>query len=114
MFRAARETDYNALLKEITSLGQRTLKAKRSESPHVRRAVRACRNRLTEIVAIDFFAAPARRDVEAALATCEGKRQALRTPVPDIHRKLWIDASTADEAGLHVRTPGSIAWLRPG
>lgn len=78
MFRSARETDYKTLLSEITSLEKKTMKqasnsGSRGQSPFVRRTLRACRDRLAEIVAIDFFASPARQDVEAPLADLESR-----------------------------------------
>jgi hypothetical protein len=80
-FRAAREADYKALLRDVSALERQTRSASRAaargQSPGLRRSVRACRDRLAEIAAIDFFPTTGRREAEAALATLE--RRALGT-----------------------------------
>jgi hypothetical protein len=76
-FRAARDGDYKSLLADFAALERRTRIGSRigarGQAAAVRRTVRAYRDRLAEIVAIDFFVTPARRDAEAALAGLEGR-----------------------------------------
>jgi len=87
-FRAARAQDYDALLKEISSLERKTRGAKSAGKggpyPSLQRVVRACRDRLAEIIAIDFFPTPGRREAEKALANLE--HRVLRRSPPD-HRE---------------------------
>ena len=82
--RAARESDYRVLIKKLAGIGRRTRGTSRhgarSRSPFAGRTIRALRDRLSEIVAIDFFTAPARREAEAALASAEGRMRGPRTP----------------------------------
>jgi hypothetical protein len=96
MFRAAREADYKALLKDIAALERRSLKAAGAnahrESPFVRRTVWACRDRLAQIAAIDFFGSAARQDVEAPLAAFETRILGAASNAGGIHTPQSIDS----------------------
>jgi hypothetical protein len=74
LFRAARDSEYAAVAGEAEEL-LRGLPAGRGLDPQTRAEVESAmsrlRRRLTEIAAIDFFAAPSRQLVEAALQRLE-------------------------------------------
>jgi len=96
-FRASRESDYQKLRAKIAALDRRarTLSAAggRRLAPTLRRPLRACRDRLAEIVAIDFFAAPARTETEAALNRLDTRA----TGAPGVKARHQVNAlSTGD------------------
>jgi hypothetical protein len=76
-FRKARERDYKGFLTDLAALERKTRTApspgRHGQSLSVRRTVRAARDRLADIVAIDFFSAAGRSEAEAALARVEAK-----------------------------------------
>jgi hypothetical protein len=116
-FRAAREVDYKTLLRDLAVLERQSRSASRSaaraQSTALRRSVRACRDRLAQIAAIDFFPTTGRREAEAALATLE--RRALGTAAGHAAREA-VDAGTYRRCTWVTRPrPGvdrmASAWL---
>lgn len=102
-FRAAREAGYKTLLRDLAALERQTRSASRLAargfSPGIRRSVRACRDRLAEMVAIDFFPPSGQREAEAALATLERRvlgtaasRDTATEPVEAsaYQRRAWV------------------------
>jgi hypothetical protein len=120
-FRAARERDYV----ELTKLARTLLRAisrpraKATRSPKGRVppeiALLRLRRRLEEIVAIDYFAAPARTELESLLRAAEDKLhpptvgESSRSPeVPSLRNvrgRTWVTRK-----GIHVDRIAS-AWL---
>jgi hypothetical protein len=120
-FRDARERDYRALAKPARRLldalsrapkrgGGRAPGSARAETTLVR-----LRRRLDEIVAIDYFAAPARGEVESLLKAADDRlhpptaAEASRSPeIPSLRKvrgRTWVTRK-----GIHVDRIAS-AWL---
>lgn len=118
-FRAARESDYKSLRTDLAALERRTRTASRagarSQPPAVRRTVRACRDRLAEIVAIDFFSTPARRDVEAALTGLEARILGAAAPHGGAHAPVLTSGDYRGRTWVTRPKPGvdrmACAWL---
>jgi hypothetical protein len=119
-FRAARERDYFDLTKVARRLLQsisKPAKASRSQRGRVQPdvALMRLRKRLEEIVAIDYFAAPARAELESALQAAEDKlhppsaAESSKSPeVPSLRNvrgRTWVTRK-----GIHVDRIAS-AWL---
>ncbi len=114
LFSAARAADYAALTREakrlhaaVARLGRRPSEARQKAAA----ALARLRKRLTEVVAIDFFAAPGREPVEGLLAAIEA---ALRppdetpereAPPAEIRGRTWVT-----RRGVQVDRIAS-AWL---
>ncbi|HET7295279.1 MAG TPA: chromate resistance protein ChrB domain-containing protein [Vicinamibacteria bacterium] len=115
LFNAAREADYESLVREARRL-QAALKpaGRRRGSSRERLAseLLKLRKRLGEVAAIDFFGAPGRGAVEGILAAVDG---GLRTPAEvsaevvakpgEFRGRTWVT-----RAGVHVDRIAS-AWL---
>jgi hypothetical protein len=87
LFRSARDEDY----REIASAAREQIAG---SDPSRRQAeVARLRQRLAELARIDFFAAPARREAEEAVAESER-----------LHRAERAAGTDADEASYHGRT----------
>jgi len=118
LFRAARETDYAAVMEEIEGLvrespARRT--AEQGSRSELAAAAARLRRRFGEIAAIDFFGAPARQAAEAALARLDAR---IRPPKPSpkpsparagatkpMRNRIWVT-----RRGVYVDRIAS-AWL---
>ncbi|MGE5232820.1 MAG: chromate resistance protein ChrB domain-containing protein [Acidobacteriota bacterium] len=109
VFRAARDRDYEALAEEV-----RAARPRRGAPPPPARLA-AWRRRFAEIRELDFFAAPARGDVELLLANLE----ALEAPaapraggkaVNTLDRKELIGKTWVTRSGVFVDRIAT-AWL---
>lgn len=91
-FDAAREADYRAMLEEGQAARKR-IAGRRPATKDVQAAdasLRRLRRRLTEIVAIDYFAAEGRQTVEALIAEMQERLRILSSPIgapTQLHRK---------------------------
>ncbi|HVH66607.1 MAG TPA: chromate resistance protein ChrB domain-containing protein [Gemmatimonadales bacterium] len=116
LFRAARDDDY----REIVAAAHRLLKALPNGGRRGRNAGRGeidadfnrLKRRLSDVAAIDFFGAPARRDAHEVLAGIEARLRpsaasAPASPAPAAapHGAMWVT-----RVGVHVDRIAS-AWL---
>jgi hypothetical protein len=107
LFREARGADYARLAEEARALAA----ARAGTEPGARPAaeVEMLKRRLRETVAIDFFAAPGRREAEAAVAALEesGDQGSMRrsTAADALRGKTWVT-----RRDVHVDRIAS-AWL---
>jgi hypothetical protein len=119
-FRAARQRDYLALAADARRLVQSLSRPRARHKPQGARAsvdaaLARLRRRLDEIAAIDYFAAPARAEVESLLRDAQGRLRppepaaASRSPdVPSLRHvrgRTWVTRK-----GIHVDRIAS-AWL---
>ncbi|MDB4951202.1 MAG: chromate resistance protein [Gemmatimonadetes bacterium] len=111
MFRSARDEDYLALAREANEIASGLDKAAEPAKPGSP-ALARLRKRFGETAAIDFHAAPARRDAETALAALEGRlRREESGPALDLatgealRGRTWVTRS-----GVFVDRIAS-AWL---
>lgn len=119
-FRAAREADYSALVKDLVIIERRIKRtaeaAARGPAPLDARVIRACRERFAQIAAIDFFAPPLRLESEKLLMTLEekmrgrrslssGQEQTIRIDLRDYAARTWV---TRPKPGVDRM---SSAWL---
>ncbi len=113
LFQAAREVDYQALLKEAQQLdaGLRATRSRKNPPPNLPSDVAALRRRLAALAALDFFGAPNRVPAEALIAELE-ERVGLSAAAPeasfrldDLRGRTWVTRT-----GVHVDRIAS-AWL---
>jgi hypothetical protein len=115
LFRAARESDYRALLADAKDVARRVQPARRRESGGALPAeLGKLRRRLADIMAIDFFGAPSRRAVQDLITRIEEQWQAgarsedhmsMTSSVPSVRGTTWVTRTD-----VHVDRIGS-AWL---
>jgi hypothetical protein len=115
LFRAAREEDYAALARQVRELERALARRPRAVPVESSRATLVrLRKRLSEIQAIDFFAAPGRAAVEGLLAAQEARLRPAATPeapagarlgTRGLRRRTWVT-----RRGIHVDRMAS-AWL---
>lgn len=106
-FVAAREADYQALEKELRSLAQ-----KRRRKPDLDIKIGKARQRLAQIMALDFFGARGRKPIEALLTQLEhshiARNRSSASPGLDagsLHGRVWVTRQ-----GIHVDRI-ACAWL---
>lgn len=113
LFHAAREADYQALLKDAQRLdsGLRASRSRKSPPARLRTDIAALRRRLAAATAIDFFGAANRVPAETLIAELEG-RLGLAAAAPevsfrreDLRGRTWVTRT-----GVHVDRIAS-AWL---
>lgn len=110
-FDAARDTDYNALAKELRALTQ-TLKRTKGGKGELPPQLAKLRQRFSEIAKIDFFSAAGRMTVEGLLAGLEHEqinnsakgKKAANGPL-ELSGKTWVTRQ-----GIHVDRI-ACAWL---
>jgi len=113
LFQAAREADYQALLKDAQQLdaGLGAARSRRKPAPNLAADVAALRRRLAAVVAIDFFGARNRVPAEALIAELEGRLGLTEVASEASHRlgdlcgRTWVTRT-----GVHVDRIAS-AWL---
>ncbi|HEU0015783.1 MAG TPA: chromate resistance protein ChrB domain-containing protein, partial [Longimicrobium sp.] len=107
LFRDARAADYARLVEEAGSLADARRDAEAGAPPHAELEV--LRRRLKETIAIDFFAAPGRREAEAAVAALEpAPREAVGggfRAAEELRGRTWVT-----RRDVHVDRIAS-AWL---
>jgi len=106
-FRRARDLDYRKLLDEVR---QWVMPASTPPDPRLRLRARRARRRLDQIARIDFFGAPGRVDVEAAIAAFEARMNASveaarLSPALDLVGRTWVT-----RRGIQIDRIAS-AWL---
>jgi hypothetical protein len=117
-FRFARQRDYLELVKDARRLVEGVSKAERlpaKRRAQAETALERIRKRSEEIVAIDFFGAPGRLEVDSLLRTAEDKlhppRAADPQNTPDLPSLRSVRARTwVTRRGIHVDRIAS-AWL---
>jgi hypothetical protein len=113
LFQAAREADYQALLKDAQELdaGLRTARSRRQAAASLATDVAALRRRLVAAGALDFFGAANRVPAEALIAELEGRlglaSAAAEAPyrLEDLRGRTWVTRT-----GVHVDRI-ACAWL---
>jgi len=112
LFRRTRAEDYKQFLADVRKLKGRTTRARRTDA----KEVRSLRDRLEQIRAIDFFAAPGREEADTRLGELE--READRGRVTDHGRVPVTRLDPKDFVGRRWVTrprPGvdrfACAWL---
>jgi hypothetical protein len=111
-FRVARQRDYLEVSKQARRLVERVSAKRRAQTESV---LARLKKRLEEIVAIDYFAAPGRMELEALLQAAEEKlrppRAADPRAVPDLPSLQSVRGRTwVTRQGIHVDRIAS-AWL---
>jgi hypothetical protein len=107
-FRRARDLDYRKLLDEVR---QWVMPAATPPDPRLRLRARRARRRLEQITRIDFFGAPARVEIESALAAFEARVKApveaarLSPALRDLIGHTWVT-----RRGIQIDRIAS-AWL---
>ena len=120
-FRDARERDYRALARPARRLLESVSKARTRSDSRSQKSTNAeatlgrLRRRLEEIVAIDYFAAPARAEVESIIRTADDKLHpsdaAASSQSPEIPSLRKVRGRTwVTRKGIHVDRIAS-AWL---
>jgi hypothetical protein len=115
LFQAAREADYQELAeeaRELVSRVPRRVRAGAEEQRQVEADLARLKKRLGEVVALDFFNAPARVPAEAALAEVE-RRLVRAAPSPKVKppgREAYSGRTWVTRKNIHVDRIGS-AWL---
>ena len=113
LFQAAREADYQALLKDAQQLDAslRAARSRKKPPPDLPADVAALRRRLAAVVAVDFFGAANRVPAETLIAELEERVdvEAASSEAPfrpyDLRGRTWVT-----RAGVHVDRIAS-AWL---
>jgi len=113
LFQAAREADYQALLKDAQQLdaGLRAARSRKKPAPNLAADVAALRRRLAAVTALDFFGARNRVPAEALIAELEGRLGLTEVASEASHRlddlcgRTWVTRT-----GVHVDRIAS-AWL---
>lgn len=109
-FREAITPEFDALREEAAAGVKALKKRRRSEEPAVDTA--KLRKRLDELLAIDFFGAPAAREAAARVAECERLAAPPASPValPAVDRATLVGRTWATRKGIHVDRIAT-AWL---
>jgi len=111
LFRAARDADYTTVAEEARELSKKLLSRRSgSSSLELEASVSKLRNRLTEIVAIDFFDSLGRQTAEGLVSSLERVVQPVKqgdpvTTIEDYRGCAWVTRK-----GIHVDRMAS-AWL---
>jgi len=110
LFRAARDADYTTVAEEARELSKKLLRRSGSSSLELEASVSKLRNRLTEIVAIDFFDSLGRQTAEGLVSSLERVVQPVKqgdpvTTIEDYRGCAWVTRK-----GIHVDRMAS-AWL---
>ncbi len=116
LFNAARAKDFTDLAAELRTLKKELGRKKRMDEnlrASVVGALARLRRRLAEILEVDFFGAPGREKVEAAVAEIEARLQPAPEspavePSPPVRGRVWVTRK-----GVHVDRMAS-AWLIRG
>jgi hypothetical protein len=110
-FLSAREADYSALEKELRTLAQKHQRAK-GRKPQLDLKLGKIRQRMAEIVALDFFNAKGRKAVETLLTQLEHSHIARKATaissgldLSSLKGRLWVTRQ-----GIHVDRI-ACAWL---
>jgi hypothetical protein len=116
MFRAARDSDYQAIAADARELAKRAPRKGRiaDDKPgELQAALARLQKRVSEVAAIDFFHARGRESLEGLLTELEAKI-AARTPQPETAPARAVEkprgATWVTRTGIHVDRMAS-AWL---
>jgi hypothetical protein len=111
LFRAARDADYTTVAEEARELSKKLLSRRGgSSSVELEASVSKLRNRLTEIVAIDFFDSLGRQTAEGLLSSLERVVQPVEQGDPVTTMEEYRGSTWVTRKGIHVDRMAS-AWL---
>jgi len=111
LFRAARDADYTTVAEEARELSKKLLSRRGGTSGgELEAGVSKLRNRLTEIVAIDFFDSLGRQTAEGLVSSLEQVVQPVEQGDPVTTMEEYRGCTWVTRKGIHVDRMAS-AWL---
>ena len=111
LFRAARDADYTTVGEEARELSKKLLsRHSGNSSVELEASVSKLRNRLTEIVAIDFFDSLGRQTAEGLVSSLERVVQPVEQGDPETATDEYRERTWVTRKGIHVDRMAS-AWL---
>jgi hypothetical protein len=112
LFRAARDSDYVALMAEVKGLEEEVRAAKPGGEPSSAMAARVSkvRQRLTEIQAIDFFPGDKRKQAQQSVAQLEATIRSVPIRRTQQQAGTYSGRTWVTRTGIHVDRIAS-AWL---